>query len=229
MRKSFLITVALIVVAGCGGARSSSLQPASHQKAPGTIHRSVTTTTRAKAKTTVPSTTVAPTTVPRFSPPIARPVAAVAPTPPPTPPAAPAPPAPSAGVSSSGAEGALVANINGYRGAHGLSGLAMHPDLVRKAESWALYMANGGCGRGGNGLPNICHSALSAGITVQWTGLAENVGMISPSTNVTGMHNAFVNSPAHAANMLNGKMTYVGVGIAVVGNYMYAAEVFMAT
>jgi uncharacterized protein YkwD len=180
-------------------------------------------------KTTVPPTTVAPATVPRFSPPIARPVAAVAPTPPPTPPAAPAPPAPAAGVSSSGAESALVADINGYRGAHGLSALAMHPDLVRKAESWALYMANGGCGRGDNGLPNICHSALSAGITVQWTGLAENVGMISPSTNVTGMHNAFVNSPAHAANMLNGKMTYVGVGIAVVGNYMYAAEVFMAT
>jgi uncharacterized protein YkwD len=228
MRKSFLIAVALVVVAGCGGATSASLQPASHQKAPRMIRRSVTTTTRARVKTTVPPTTVASTTVPRFAPPIARSVAVVAPTPPPTPPI-PAPRAPPAGVSSSGAEGALVANINAYRGAHGLSALAMHPDLVRKAESWALYMANGGCGRGGNGLPNICHSTLSAGITVQWTGLAENVGMVSPSTNVTGMHNAFVNSPAHAANMLNGTMTYVGVGIATVGNYMYAAEVFMAT
>src|SRR4051812_46296367 len=125
MRKSFLITVALVVLAGCGGANSASLQPASHQKAPRTIHRPVTTTTQARVKTPAPPTRVPPTTVPLIPPPIARPVAAVAPTPPPTPPPTPAPPAPSAGVSSSGAEGALVANINGYRGAHGLAALAM--------------------------------------------------------------------------------------------------------
>jgi uncharacterized protein YkwD len=233
MRRTFFTALALVAVAGCGGATSSSLNPASHQRAPRTMRSSVTTTTRARVKATVAPTTLAPTTVPRRSPPIARPVAAVAPTPPTPPPVTPpptlAPPAPPAGVTASGAEGALVAHINSFRGAHGLSALAMHPELVRKAESWALYMANGGCGRGGNGLPNICHSVLSAGITVQWTGLAENVGMVSPSTNVTSMHNAFVNSPAHAANMLNGTMKYVGVGIATVGNYMYAAEVFMAT
>ena len=40
---------------------------------------------------------------------------------------------------------------------------------------------------------------------------------------------AFVSSPAHAANMVNGAMKYVGVGVATVGNCMYAAEVFMAT
>lgn len=233
MRKSFFSAVALVVVAGCGGAGSSSLKAASHPTAPRTIRSSVTTTTRARAKTRVAPRRVAPTTVvpitlPHTAPPIARPIAAVAPAPPVAPPP-PSPPAPAAGAASSGAEGALVADINSFRGAHGLSALAMHPDLVRKAENWARYMANGGCGRGGNGLPNICHSVLSAGITVQWTGLAENVGMVSPSTNVTGMHNAFVNSPAHAANMLNGSMKYVGVGIATVGNYMYAAEVFMAT
>ncbi len=166
-----------------------------------------------------------PTTVPYGAPPVVRPVFAAAPTPAPVP----APAAPPAAVTSSGAEGQLVAEINSFRASHGLSGLTMHAELVRKAEGWARFMADGGCGRGGNGLPNICHSTLTDGITVQWTGLAENVGMISPSTNVSGMHNAYVNSPAHAANMLNSKMTYVGVGIAIVGNYMYSAEVFMST
>src|SRR5205085_10006011 len=125
-------------------------------------------------------------------------------------------------------ESALTADINTFRAAHGLAALTTHQDLVRKAQGWALHMANGGCGRGGSGLPNICHSVLSDGITVQWTALAENVGMACP-TNVTAVHNAFVSSPAHAANMVNGAMKYVGVGVATVGNCMYAAEVFMAT
>jgi uncharacterized protein YkwD len=238
MRRSILTAAALVVVAGCGGAGSSSLQAASHQEASSTTRSSVvTTTTRPSVKTKVAPPKVAPkvapaalapTTVPHRSRAIARAVVAVAPAPPVTRPPTPAPPVPTAGATSSAAEAALVAAINNFRSAHGLSILATHPELVRKAQSWALHMANGGCGRGGNGLPNICHSVLSDGITVQWTALAENVGMISPSTNVMGMHNAFVNSPAHAANMLNGTMTYVGVGIATVGNYMYAAEVFMA-
>ena len=230
MRKTVLTAAfAFVVVAGCGGGQSVSLTAASHQKAPTTIRSSVKPTThpKMKAKAKVAPTTVAPTTtVPHAAPPVARPLVAVVPAPPVAPPAAPAPPAP---VVSNGAEGALVADINSFRGAHGLPALAMHAELVRKAESWARYMANGGCGRGGNGLPNICHSVLTDGITVQWTALAENVGMVSPSTNVTGMHNAYVNSPPHAANMLNGKMKYVGVGVAIVGNYMYTAEVFMAT
>ena len=89
-------------------------------------------------------------------------------------------------------------------------------------------MATGGCGTGGNGVPNICHSALSANITVSWSLLEENVGMVSTSMQVAGMEKAFENSPLHAANMLNATINYVGVGIAYVGSYMYVAEEFMA-
>jgi uncharacterized protein YkwD len=103
----------------------------------------------------------------------------------------------------------------------------VHGNLVDKARSWAGYMANGGCGSS-NGVPKICHSTLSNGITVQWSRLAENVGMISPRSNVSGMERAFEASPPHAANMLDGQTDYVGVGVAYVGNFMYVAEVFMA-
>jgi uncharacterized protein YkwD len=90
-------------------------------------------------------------------------------------------------------------------------------------------MASGGCGRGGDGLPNICHSILSNGITVTWARLAENVGLASTNANASGMQAAFEQSPPHAENMLNNQIQYVGVGVAYVDNHMYVAEEFMAT
>jgi uncharacterized protein YkwD len=129
----------------------------------------------------------------------------------------------------SGAEGALVGGINNFRASHGLPALAVHSNLVSKAREWAAHMASGGCGRGANGTPNICHSSLSDGITVRWSKLAENVGMVSPRSNVSGMEGAYEQSPPHAENMLDNQMQYVGVGVAYVGDYMYTAEEFMAT
>ncbi len=123
----------------------------------------------------------------------------------------------------------MVGGINAYRRAHGLPDLTVNDVLVAKARSWATNMANGGCGRGSNGVPNICHSNLTDGITVTWTRLEENVGMISPRTNVSGMESAFEHSPPHAENMLNGQIHYIGVGVAYVGDYMYVAEEFMST
>jgi uncharacterized protein YkwD len=131
--------------------------------------------------------------------------------------------------SSSGAEGSLVAGINNFRRAHGLPALAVHGTLVNKAREWAGHMAGGGCGRSGSGVANICHSILGNGITVPWARLAENVGIVSPETNASGMEDAFEQSPSHAENMLNTQIQYVGVGVAVVDNYMYVAEEFMAT
>jgi uncharacterized protein YkwD len=69
---------------------------------------------------------------------------------------------------------------------------------------------------------------LTDGISTQWSLLEENVGMCSPKNNVSGMESAFERSPEHAANMLNGKIRYIGVGFAYYGDYMYVAEEFMA-
>ncbi len=129
---------------------------------------------------------------------------------------------------SDSAENALVAGINNFRGAHGLPPLAVHATLVNKARGWSGHMASGGCGRDGAGVASICHSTLSDFIDVSWSLLGENVGMVTPERNVSGMESAFEHSPPHAENMLNSQINYVGVGVAYVGNAMYVTEEFMA-
>jgi uncharacterized protein YkwD len=242
--------LALIILAGCGTSVGKS---APEQGISDTPRSSVArTTTRAAAKRTVAPTTVTPTTVTPTT--VARKIVAptiVAPTtiahvasPVPQPPVTVATPfspraisppniarsmAPANIAPSSAAEGSIVAGINIFRRAHGLPALAVHGVLASKARGWAAHMATGGCGRGGGDVANVCHSMLSNRITVPWVRLAENVGLVSPTTNVSGMQGAFEQSPSHAENMLNNQMQYVGVGVSYVDNYMYVAQEFMGT
>jgi uncharacterized protein YkwD len=116
----------------------------------------------------------------------------------------------------------IIDAVNRFRGAHGLPGLAVNLNLEDKAHLWAAWMAGGNCGGG------ICHSNLSSGITVRWSLLEENVGMASPASNIAGVISGFERSPEHAANMLNSRITSIGVGVAYSGNTVYAAEEFMA-
>lgn len=113
------------------------------------------------------------------------------------------------------AEGDFIGRINGLRASRGLGALQQHPVLTAKAQAWAAHMAATGC---------LCHSNLSDGVTVGWHKLGENVGH-GPS--VASLHDAFVNSPAHQANMLDGAFGYVGVGVAYGGGQMWVAEEFM--
>lgn len=222
----------VVVLAACGTSARKTEAPRLAETTTTTV-APMTTTTRPRATTT----TVAPTTVPHAAPPTTRFVTTRNYTPP-APAPAPVPRAPVAaptcsGGSEGGAAGQIVAGINAYRASHGLCPLGVNGNLVSKAQSWAQNMAAGGCGLGAGGVPNICHSSLTSGITVSWTLLEENVGMISPSTNVSGMESAFEHSPPHSENMLNGQIDDVGVGVAYVNvggsSYMYVAEEFMAT
>jgi hypothetical protein len=52
---------------------------------------------------------------------------------------------------------------------------------------------------------------------------------VPTSMHAAGMESAFEHSPPHAANMLNAKIQFVGVGFAYVGSYMFVAEEFMAS
>src|SRR5207244_3344759 len=152
--------------------------------------------------TTVAPTIIGPTAVPHRAPRVPHPPITVAPkNVASSPPATPAPAsAPAAGIPPlpppRSAESTLGEGINNFRGAHGLPALAGHAVLANKARDWAEHMARGGCGRGGGGVANICHSPLSNGITVPWARLAENVGTTSPNTNASGMETAFEQSPA---------------------------------
>jgi uncharacterized protein YkwD len=127
------------------------------------------------------------------------------------------------------AENQLVASVNRLRAEHHERPLALNAGLTNKARYWSRWMAAGNCGRGSNGVPMICHSNLAGGIHASWTLLEENVGAASPRTNVMGVAQGFANSPGHLANILNSKVTYLGVGVAYAGDTVYVTEEFMAT
>lgn len=100
------------------------------------------------------------------------------------------------------------------RSAHGLGGLLRVAELDAVARNHSARMA------GANG---IFHNGNLAGeVSGGWAGLAENVG-VGPNTDE--VHNAFMNSPGHKANILGG-YDKVGVGVVESGGLVFITQVF---
>lgn len=104
--------------------------------------------------------------------------------------------------------------INNTRVQAGLGRLVIDDTLVNKAQAWAEQMARAG---------GISHSELTEGVGDNWRTLGENVG-VSPS--IAQMHQMFMDSPPHRANIVAGKFNRVGVGVAQAGGRYYVAQVF---
>jgi uncharacterized protein YkwD len=121
----------------------------------------------------------------------------------------------------------FVDAINHFREAHGLAPLTAYDNLDDKAVLWSAYMAGGNCGTA-NGEPQLCHSNLASGIEMHWSVLEENIGASEPSTDLNALQLGFERSPAHRANMLDPRVTGVGIGVAYRGNTIYVAEEFLA-
>ncbi len=84
-----------------------------------------------------------------------------------------------------------------------------------KAQDWAERLAKKG---------SLSHSNLAAGYTTgTWCRLAENVGM---GPNLATIHQAFMNSPGHRANILNPAFTHMGTGVAKKGNTWFVVHEF---
>ncbi len=113
------------------------------------------------------------------------------------------------------AEADFTNRINGLRSSQGIAALGTHSVLTAKAQTWAQHMADTGC---------LCHSNLPDGVTVGWQKLSENIGR---GPNVDSIATALVNSPLHYANMVDGAVRWIGVGVAYGNGQMYVAEVFM--
>lgn len=127
----------------------------------------------------------------------------------------PAAPAGAAAVDPASAA-AFVERINDLRSSKGLAPLAVHPELVVKAQGHAATMAAAG---------RIWHSKLEVGIDAPWVYLGENVGA---GSGVANLHQAFIDSPTHYANLVDGDFTHVGVGVVPgIDGRMYVAEAFM--
>jgi uncharacterized protein YkwD len=58
-----------------------------------------------------------------------------------------------------------------------------------------------------------------------WTMIAENVGY---GSDVGELHRAFMDSPLHAANILNSSYRFVGTGVVTDGNRMWVTVIFEA-
>lgn len=108
--------------------------------------------------------------------------------------------------------------INQYRAANGRAALNGDAALMERAQAWAQHMANTGVLEHSGGGGNVSTSGIA-----NWCGVAENVGY---GASTIGVHQAFVASSGHRANIL-GNYDRVGTGVVRVGNTVWVAEVYV--
>lgn len=99
---------------------------------------------------------------------------------------------------------AVIEQINNERDAAGESMLVPHPELIAQAQLWADTMAAENYLR---------HSdLLGEGIPGGWGVIGENVGI---GEDLSAIQAAFLDSPAHRANMIDPRFDTMGTGVAV--------------
>jgi uncharacterized protein YkwD len=120
--------------------------------------------------------------------------------------------------SDPGIEAQFVNSINSLRASKGLNQLQVSGDLVGMARRWTDRMVAAG---------QISHNPnLGTEIGGAWTKMGENVGV---GYDVPGLMQAFINSPAHYANLVDPAWTHVGVGVTMASDgRMYTTHNFMA-
>lgn len=106
--------------------------------------------------------------------------------------------------------------INKARSRIGAGRLQLDKQLskVARKHSWEMDSKNS--------LYHTPSSKLRWRVT-RWNRLGENVGA---GQTVRSLHNAFMNSPSHAANVLDRGYRHVGVGVHKDANYMWVTVVF---
>lgn len=103
--------------------------------------------------------------------------------------------------------------INAKRSSVGVRTLIDYDKADTKAQAWAQKLANDG---------SLSHSSLASGYTSgTWCHLGENVGM-GPS--LSSIQTAFINSPSHYANMVNGVYDHVGTGVVMKGSTYFVVQ-----
>jgi uncharacterized protein YkwD len=134
---------------------------------------------------------------------------------------------PSAGwpQSASNAERQLYEAANRERQSHGLASLTWNEALADAARKHALEMAkHGSVSHQFSGEPNLPTRARLADVHYSW--LAENVDQ-GPSA--ATIHQRFMASPLHHANILDTDMNSVGIGMAERDGQWFAVEDFAKT
>lgn len=114
-----------------------------------------------------------------------------------------------------GAEARFVQLLNQARARAGLPALSVRSDLVAVARRHSARMADSG---------DLYHNPSLADEVSGWEKLGENVGR-GPTAD--SIHEAFMGSPGHRANIMSGDFTEVGVGVEVrEGGRVWVTQVF---
>ena len=110
--------------------------------------------------------------------------------------------APAARADTGSEEALFLSLTNSLRASQGLGALSPQGQLTSIARSWSSQMAAAG---------QISHNPnLPGQVTANWTQLGENVGT---GGDVQSIQTAFINSPHHYENLVNGAYNYVGIGV----------------
>ena len=126
------------------------------------------------------------------------------------------------GQQQSAAEQQLLQLVNRERKAHGLRTLKADDALANAARKHASRMAEQGrTAHQFPGEPNQMARARAAGAHFSW--LSENV---DEGTNAVSIHQSFMKSPLHRANILDRDMDSVGIGIVGRNGHLFAVEDF---
>jgi uncharacterized protein YkwD len=200
-------TLLVVAIAGASGSalvfqgRGDGSSPAPARVE--TDHRVVPTTSTSTTTTT--TTTVPPTTT-TAPPPAPAPVDTPAPAVDPAPDPAPAPPPPSGGSPCDGSGSAIIDAMNRDRGANGLGGLCGNGALSGYAQAWANWMAQN---------QTMVHQDLNSILSgTGFSTIGENLLVGPGGMPADQMEAAWMASPGHRANILNGAYSAAGVGIA---------------
>jgi uncharacterized protein YkwD len=123
---------------------------------------------------------------------------------------------------ASDAERELFNAADQERKAHGLPSLKPDEALANAARAHAQRMAEQGTiSHQLPGEPNLLSRAKAAGAQFSW--ISEN---LDEGQNATAIHQSFVRSPQHRANILDSDMDSVGIGVAERNGQMFAVEDF---
>ncbi len=111
----------------------------------------------------------------------------------------------------------MLTLTNKSRTDHGVRRLKLNPRLSNMATRHSRQMASKGTLYH---TANVAHELRSW----HWTTWGENVGMTSGT--LAGLQDAFMKSPVHRTNILNGKFRHVGIGVARDGDAYWVTLTF---
>lgn len=122
---------------------------------------------------------------------------------------------PSPAEATGSAAGTLLASIDDARAARGLPPLAPAGDLEAVATAHSRSMAESG---------DLHHNPALGQEVANWRVVAENVGR---GSDADVLHDMFMDSPTHATNILDERVTQVGIGVVTTDDgQLWVTQVF---